>query len=65
MFDHHIFELNGDPMEHVPEHARGILGKMKPEIERDLRRYLLEQLGGEVPRKGREASGVESSKDVP
>ncbi len=64
MFDHYIFELNGDPMEHVPEHARGILGKITPEIERDLRRHLLEQLGGEVPRKSRDISGVDSSKDV-
>ncbi len=50
MFDHYIFELNGDPMEHVPEHARGILGKITPNIERDLRAYLIERLGGQVPR---------------
>lgn len=27
VFDHYIFGMNGDPVEHLPEHARGMLGE--------------------------------------
>jgi hypothetical protein len=26
MLDHYVFEMNGDPAEHLPEHAKGIMG---------------------------------------
>ena len=26
VFDHYIFGVNGDPVEHLPDHARGMLG---------------------------------------
>jgi hypothetical protein len=26
-FDHYVFALDGDPVDHLPEHARGVLGK--------------------------------------
>jgi hypothetical protein len=32
VFDHYVFEANGDPAEHLPEHARGILGKPTPTL---------------------------------
>lgn len=31
-FDHYIFGVNGDPMEHLPEQARGVFGKMTPDL---------------------------------
>ena len=31
VFDHYIFGLNGDPVEHLPEHARGMLGDVTGE----------------------------------
>lgn len=31
LFDHFIFEENGDPFAHLPEHARGVFGEMTPE----------------------------------
>jgi hypothetical protein len=32
MFDHYIFEANGNPAEHLPEHSRGVLGEPRPEL---------------------------------
>jgi len=32
IFEHYVFEENGDPGEHLPEHARGILGEPTPEL---------------------------------
>lgn len=32
VFDHYVFEANGDPGEHLPPHARGILGELTPDI---------------------------------
>ena len=32
IFDHYVFCANGDPGEHLPEHARGILGPTTPEL---------------------------------
>jgi mannose-6-phosphate isomerase-like protein (cupin superfamily) len=31
-FDHYVFEVNGDPAEHLPEHAKGVLGELTPEL---------------------------------
>ena len=32
MFDHYIFCLDGDPAEHLPVPARGILGEATPHL---------------------------------
>jgi cupin-like protein len=32
VFDHYIFCVNGDPAEHLPEHARGMLGPATPTL---------------------------------
>jgi hypothetical protein len=40
VFDHYIFEADGDPGEHLPPHARGILGEPTPEILDRLKHYL-------------------------
>lgn len=47
MFDHYVFEVDGDPMAHVPEDARGFFGDLDPEKVARLRLYLLHSLGGQ------------------
>jgi len=32
VFDHYVFALDGDPVEHLPEGARGMLGEPTPEL---------------------------------
>jgi hypothetical protein len=32
IFDHYIFGSNADPVEHLPEHARGMLGPTTPTL---------------------------------
>lgn len=49
MFDHYIFQLDGDPAEHMPEDARGFLGKLTPERVSGLKNYLIKMLGGTPP----------------
>ena len=50
MFDHYIFEKNGKPMEHVPEHARGVFQDITPRRVVALRNFLVHNLGGELRR---------------
>lgn len=40
VFDHYVFEANGDPAEHLPPHARGILGELSPELIARLKDYM-------------------------
>lgn len=40
VFDHYIFCANGDPGEHLPEHARGILGPATPTLLNRMRMTL-------------------------
>jgi len=46
MFDQYVFETDGDPMAHLPEHAKGFFGDMDPDKAARLRLYLLQSLGG-------------------
>lgn len=39
-FNHYIFRLNGNPVEHLPPDARGVLGDMNPEIYQSIRNYV-------------------------
>lgn len=32
ILDHYVFEANGDPAAHLPDHARGILGPASPQL---------------------------------
>lgn len=50
MFDYYIFQSEGEPMTHVPEHARGFFGEMTPERVARLRAYLIHSLGGQPRR---------------
>jgi hypothetical protein len=40
LFDHYIFEANGDPMAHFPPQQRGILGRMSPPLADFIRTWL-------------------------
>jgi hypothetical protein len=40
VFDHYVFEANGDPGEHLPPHARGVLGESDSELLGRLRATL-------------------------
>lgn len=44
MFDHYVFLANGDPGEHLPADARGILGATSPADVAQMRRALLAKL---------------------
>ena len=44
MFDHYIFGDNGDPVEHLPEGGRGLLGKRTPELVDRVKKLLIKAL---------------------
>jgi len=44
MFDHYIFGANGDPVEHLPEKARGVLAKRTPELVTRVKELLIKAL---------------------
>lgn len=44
VFDHYIFQTGEDPMQHLPEDARGIMGEMTTERVRRLRQHLAKSL---------------------
>jgi hypothetical protein len=44
LFDHFVFRTNGDPVEHIPEAARGILGRSTPELRQRMKQFLLQAL---------------------
>jgi hypothetical protein len=39
-FDHYVFQLNANPVAHVPIEARGVLGAMTPQLHIKIRHYL-------------------------
>lgn len=47
VFDHYIFGMNGDPVEHLPQHARGMLGETSSEQLVRMRTTLRQLLGRE------------------
>lgn len=44
LFDHYVFQANGDPAAHIPEPARGIIGRSTPELRRTIKQFLLRSL---------------------
>lgn len=44
LFDHYVFKRNGEPAEHIPEHARGIVGRSTPELRRMIKQFLMRAL---------------------
>jgi len=47
VFDHFIFETHGNPAEHLPPHARGVLGEPTPELIARMR-ATLKQIAGQL-----------------
>src|SRR5690606_16293435 len=45
VFDHYVFQKNGDPMAHLAPEHRGMLGAMTPQKAREIRAILLRVLG--------------------
>jgi hypothetical protein len=45
IFDHYVFEANGDPAEHLPPDVRGVLGQASPELLNGLRSMLRQMVG--------------------
>jgi hypothetical protein len=44
LFDHYIFAQNGNPAAHLPENARGILGRRTPELVARVKKLLIDAL---------------------
>jgi hypothetical protein len=44
LFGHYIFGDDGDPVAHLPEHARGILGRRTPELVARVKKLLIDAL---------------------
>ncbi len=44
LFDHYVFKANGEPAEHIPEPARGLLGQSTPQLRRMIRQFLMRAL---------------------
>ena len=44
MFDHFVFRLDSDPVGHIPEEARGILGQSTPELRQRMKQFLMQAL---------------------
>lgn len=44
LFDHYVFRDNGPPAAHLPEHARGILGRRTPELVARVKKLLIDVL---------------------
>lgn len=44
LFDHYVFKANGEPAEHIPEPARGIIGRSTPELRRVIKQFLMRAL---------------------
>ncbi|WP_395649633.1 cupin-like domain-containing protein [Brevundimonas sp.] len=40
MFEHYVFEADGDPAAHIPDRSQGVLGRMTPTLARRIRDFL-------------------------
>jgi len=45
LFEHYVFEADGDPAAHLPVEARGVLGELSETTAREVRGFLLKGLG--------------------
>ncbi|MXO85859.1 hypothetical protein GRI38_07410 [Altererythrobacter aurantiacus] len=44
ILDYYVFERSGDPAEHLPEHAKGILSAPSPELFNHMRNVIIRSL---------------------
>lgn len=49
MFDHYVFQTNGDPIPYVPSDHRGMLGPMTPTLAHRMRTLLIRALVKKMP----------------
>lgn len=46
LFDHYVFQRGDDPAQHIPEAARGILGRSTADLRKFMRQFLVQRLKG-------------------
>jgi hypothetical protein len=70
MFDHYVFQTEGDPASHLPPDKRGMLGAMNPHLESYMRTQIIRSLAKPLPREQAEqiarwvaAAGPATDKD--
>jgi hypothetical protein len=44
IFDHYVFNAREDAAAHIPENKRGVLGPISPELEQQMKAFLVSQL---------------------
>lgn len=47
LFDHYVFEANGDPVAHLPMDKRGVLGERSEAQDQQIKRWLIKQLSAD------------------
>jgi hypothetical protein len=50
MFDHYVFQTNGDPVPYLPPDRRGMLGPLGPQQILYLKKQLMRSLVKQMPR---------------
>jgi hypothetical protein len=50
VFDHYVFQTNGDPVPYLPPDKRGILGDMNPKLESYMRGEVLKSVAAGLPK---------------
>ncbi len=46
IFDHYIFDTQNDPAAHIAAHRRGVLGKVTPALEQEIKAWLVSRIQG-------------------
>ena len=54
MFDHYVFQTEGDPIPYVPADYRGMLGPMSPALAHRMRILLMRSLVKKLPQEAAE-----------
>ena len=44
IFEHYVFNATQDPVAHIPEHKRGVLGEISPDLAKEIRAFLIGKL---------------------
>ncbi len=50
IFDHYVFQTEGDPFPYLPPDRRGILGPMNPRLESYMRTQIVRTLTASLPK---------------
>jgi hypothetical protein len=48
IFDHYVFDAASDPAAHIAAHRRGVLGSVTPEIEKEIKAWLVRRIQGNL-----------------